>query len=89
MLTLEFCNCLNYYRNLNFVLWIIHCKHLYADGQFWDYIVIKIAFCQVSDLSKGDVLALSYTIQAAKFLDHIFLEQVILVFPVKLTSLCQ
>jgi hypothetical protein len=53
---------------------------LYADGQFWDYIEIKIVFSQVSDLSKGDVLALSYTIQAAKLLDHIFLEQVYLFF---------
>lgn len=31
-------------------------------------------------MSKGDVLALSYTIQAAKLLDHIFLEQVYLFF---------
>jgi hypothetical protein len=30
---------------------------------------------QITGLSKGDALALSYTIHAAKVLDHIFLEQ--------------
>ncbi len=33
---------------------------------------------QITGLSKGDALALSYTIHAAKVLDRIFLEQVFL-----------
>jgi len=39
--------------------------------------VIDFTLDQTAGLSKGDVLALSDTIRAAKLLDRIFLEQVL------------
>jgi len=42
-----------------------------------DFLGIDCTMNQIAGLSKGDVLALSDTIRAAKLLDRIFLEQVL------------